>query len=448
MRQIILLSILISSMLIPVNGQDLMSELDSAILNSFDQDGPGVTVLIKHKGELIYHKGFGMANVEQNIKMDARHVFRIGSITKQFTACAILKLAEEEKLSLTDNLQKYLPDYPTQGQVITIEHLLTHTSGIKSYTGLQEWTPELQRKDFTPLELIEYFKRDSLDFMPGERFMYNNSGYFILGYIIENVSGLSYEDYIESMFFKPLGMDDSRYDHPEEIISMRVAGYNRDDSNLQNANYLSMTQPYSAGSLMSTVSDLSKWYEAVFSYKVIKEESLKMAHTAYELNNGKSTGYGYGWIIGNRLDRRTIEHGGGINGSLTKDLYFPEDDLFIVVFSNCTCFPPDPLALKLGAIVLDVDTSRKEISLSNKQLKRLLGEYELMEGFVLTVTLKDNQLMIQATGQGISPVFPESEFKFFSKLVDAQIEFVMEGEVASSLILYQGGASLEGKKIN
>ncbi|MEA1876804.1 MAG: serine hydrolase [Bacteroidota bacterium] len=448
MKQILLFSILISSMLIPVNGQDMISQLDSTILNSFDQNGPGVTVLIKHKGEVIYHKGFGMANVEQNVKMDAGHVFRIGSITKQFTACAILKLAEEGKLSLADDLQKYLPDYPTQGQVITIEHLLTHTSGIKSYTGLQEWTSELQRKDFTPIELIEYFKRDSLDFIPGERFMYNNSGYFILGYIIEKVSGLSYEDFIETRFFKALGMDDSRYDHPEEIIPMRVAGYNRDGSSLQNANYLSMTQPYSAGSLMSTVYDLSKWYEAVFSYQVIKEESLKLAHTAFELNNGKSTGYGYGWFIGNRLDRQTIEHGGGINGSLTKDLYFLEDDLFIAVFSNCTCFPPDPLALKLGARVLDVDTSRKEIPLTDEQMKRFIGEYELMEGFVLTVTLKDNQLMIQATGQGISPVFPESEYLFFSKLVDAQIEFVMEDDVASSLILFQSGARIEGKKIN
>lgn len=448
MRKIILFSILISLLLIPVNGQNIISELDSVILNSFNQDGPGVTVLIKHKGEVIYHKGFGMANVEQNVEMDAKHVFRIGSITKQFTACAILKLAEEGKLSLADDLQKYLPDYPTQGQVITIEHLLTHTSGIKSYTGLQEWTSELQRKDFTPIELIEYFKRDSLDFIPGERFMYNNSGYFILGYIIEEVSGLSYEDFIETRFFKALGMDDSRYDHPEEIIPMRVAGYNRDGSNLQNANYLSMTQPYSAGSLMSTVSDLSKWYDAVFSYKVVKEESLKLAHTAFELNTGKSTGYGYGWFIGNRLDRPTIEHGGGINGSLTKDLYFPEDDLFIAVFSNCTCFPPDPLALKLGARVLDVDTSRKEIHLTDEQMKRFIGEYELMEEFVLTVTLKDNQLMIQATGQGISPVFPESEYKFFSKLVDAQIEFVMEDDVASSLILFQGVARIEGKKIN
>jgi len=448
MKQIILLSILISSLLIPVNGQDMISQLDSTILNSFDQNGPGVTVLIKHKGEVIYHKGFGMANVEQNVKMDSKHVFRIGSITKQFTACAILKLAEEGKLSLADDLHKYLPDYPTQGHVITIEHLLTHTSGIKSYTGMSEWTSELKRKDFTPIELIEYFQRDSLDFIPGERFMYNNSAYFILGYIIEQTSGLSYEEFIETRFFKPLGMDDSRYDHPEEIIPMRVSGYNKDSSNLQNANYLSMTQPYSAGSLMSTVSDLSKWYMAVFNHEVVSVESLKLAHTAFELNNGKSTRYGYGWFIGNRLDRPTIEHGGGINGSLTKDLYFPEDDLFIAVFSNCTCFAPDPLAIKLGAIVLDVDTSRKEVSLSDKQLKRLIGDYELMEGFVLSVSLKDNQLMIQATGQGISPVFPESEFKFFSKLVDAQIEFVMEGDVASSLILYQGGATIEGKKIN
>lgn len=207
--------------------------------------------------------------------------------------------------------------------------------------------------------------------------MYNNSAYFILGYIIEEVSGFSYEEYIETNFFEVLGMDNSRYDNPGEIIPMRVSGYEKPGGKLANTDFLSMTQPYSAGSLMSTVSDLSIWYDAVFSNEVVNEESLKKAHTPFIFNNGNPAGYGYGWFLGKRLERATIEHGGGINGSLTKDLYFPEDDLFIAVFSNCTCFPPDPLALKLAAIVLDVDTSKKEVSLTKKQLERLVGEYEL-----------------------------------------------------------------------
>ena len=447
MRHVVLFCMLISLYLIPVNGQDLVPQLDSAIFNAFDQSGPGVTVLIKHKGELIYHKGFGMANVEQQVKMDPENVFRIGSITKQFTACAILKLAEEGKLALTDNLHKYLPDYPTQGETITIEHLLTHTSGIKSYTGLPEWTAAVRRKDFSPLELIKEFQRDSLDFTPGERFLYNNTAYFILGYIIEEVSGISYEDYIETLIFEPLGMKDSRYDQTEEIIPMRVSGYEKEGQVIRNTPYLSMTQPYAAGSLMSTVSDLSIWYQAVFEHKVVSKESLKLAHTTFKLNDGKPTGYGYGWFLGKRLDRATIEHGGGINGSLTKDLYFPEDDLFIAVFSNCTCFPPDPLALELAAIVLDVDTSKKVVTLSKQQLKRLVGDYELRPGFVLSITLDGDQLMAQATGQGINPIFPKSETRFFLKVIEAELEFAIDGESTSSVTLLQGPAKLEGKRI-
>jgi len=447
MRKTVFLLLIATITSFSSTAQDLEYKLDTTIQNRIDADGPGVTVLIRHQGKVIYHKGFGMANIEQGVEMDPGHVFRIGSITKQFTACAILKLEEEGKLSLEDDIKKYLPDYPTEGHKINIKHLLTHTSGIKSYTSMDKWTPEIQRKDFEPLELIEYFQADSLEFKPGEKFAYNNTAYFILGYIIEKVSGISYEEYIETKFFKPLGMENSYYGHPDEVVTMRVSGYQREDGKLINAPYLSMTQPYSAGSLLSTVEDLDKWYRAVFAGEVVKPESLKKAHTPYVLNNGKETGYGYGWFLGKRLDRRTIEHGGGINGSLTKDLYFPEDDLFIAVFSNSTSFPPDPLTIKLAALVLDVDTTKKEINLSEEQLKKYIGEYQFGEGFVLSITLEDGQLMAQATGQSKNPIFPESENKFFLKVVDAQLEFISEGGTVDRVILYQGPATLEGKKV-
>jgi len=447
MRKTVFLLLIATITSFSSTAQDLEYKLDTTIQNRIDADGPGVTVLIRHQGKVIYHKGFGMANIEQGVEMDPGHVFRIGSITKQFTACAILKLEEEGKLSLEDDIKKYLPDYPTEGHKINIKHLLTHTSGIKSYTSMDKWTPEIQRKDFEPLELIEYFQADSLEFKPGEKFAYNNTAYFILGYIIEKVSGISYEEYIETKFFKPLGMENSYYGHPDEVVTMRVSGYQREDGKLINAPYLSMTQPYSAGSLLSTVEDLDKWYRAVFAGEVVKPESLKKAHTPYVLNNGKETGYGYGWFLGKRLDRRTIEHGGGINGSLTKDLYFPEDDLFIAVFSNSTSFPPDPLTIKLAALVLDVDATKKEINLSEEQLKKYIGEYQFGEGFVLSITLEDGQLMAQATGQSKNPIFPESENKFFLKVVDAQLEFISEGGTVDRVILYQGPATLEGKKV-
>jgi len=427
--------------------QDLNNKLDSTITDLIDADQPGVTVLIRHQGEVIYHKGFGMANVEQGVKMEPGHVFRIGSITKQFTACAILKLEEEGKLSLDDNVIKYLPDLPTEGYEISIEHLLTHTSGIQSYTGMKEWTDEVKRKDFEPLDLIEYFKVDTLNFNPGEKFAYNNTAYFILGYIIEKVSGMTYEDYIEKNFFEPLEMTSSYYGNSSEIIPMRVSGYEMQGGKLMNAPYLSMTQPYSAGSLMSTVADLDKWYRAVFDGRVIKYKSLKKAHTSYRLNNDNETGYGYGWFLGKRLERKTVEHGGGINGSLTKDLYFPDDDLFIAVFSNNTAFAPDPLAIKLAAVVLGVDMTKKEVTLTASYLKKLVGEYELGPGFNIEVMLDGDQLMVQATGQPKIPIFPESETRFFLKVVEAELEFVVNEDEATGLILYQSGAKLIGEKV-
>lgn len=428
-------------------GQNIESKIDDLLKSKISDDGPGLSVIITKKGETFYHKAFGKANIELGIDMKPGNVFRIGSITKQFTACAILKLAEENKLSLADNIHKYLPKYPTQRKDITIEHLLTHTSGIKSYTGLPEWTKEIRKKDFEPLDLINEFKRKKLDFKPGEKFKYNNSGYFILGYIIEKASGISYEAYIEDNFFKLLGMENSYYGSASDIISNRASGYQENNEQLQNASYLSMTQPYSAGSLLSTVEDLSIWNRAVFDLKVINEESMKKAHTPFLLNNGEPTRYGYGWFIGERFEKPTIEHGGGINGFTTSGIYFPDEEIFIAAFSNCTCLNPTGLAGKIAALVFDIKIERQEIKLTEKELNKFVGEYELVPGFNITVTVEDGKLMIQATGQVKSQVFPESETKFFSKIVEAQIEFVVEKGKVDSFFLYQNEQKIEGKRV-
>ena len=429
-------------------GQQLEKRIDSLVKSYISDDGSGIAIIVKKEGNILYHKAFGKANVELGVDMQPSHVFRIGSVTKQFTACAILKLAEENKLTLQDDIHKYLPDYPTQNHKITIEHLLTHTSGIKSYTDLPEWTEEVRRKDFEPLDLIKTFQRDELDFPPGEKFKYNNTGYFILGYIIEKASGMSYPDYIKETFFKPLKMMNSYYGSSTQIIPNRASGYQKNaDGKLQNANYLSMTQPYSAGSLLSTVEDLAKWNEAVFSYKVVSKESLKKAHTPYKLNNGNETGYGYGWGIGTSLNKKTIQHGGGINGFLTQSTYFPEEDLHIAIFSNCLCFSPAELINPVASFTLGIPLGRKEVKLSVDKLKKLTGEYQLSPTFSINITLEENQLMAQATGQQKIPVFAEAELLFFLKVVDAQLEFIEEGKKITGLYLHQGGMKQKANKI-
>lgn len=215
----------------PTFAQNLPAPLDQLLQAQYKPNGSGATVLVAQKGQIIYHKAFGMANLELDVSMKTDHVFRIGSVTKQFTAAAILQLAEQGKLSLQDELIKFVPDYPTQGKRITVEHLLNHTSGIKSYTGMAEWNAAVQRKDFTPSELVDYFKNQPMDFEPGAQWKYNNSGYILLGFIIEKVSGQPYSQYVTEHFFKPLGMHNSYYGDVAPIIPNRATGYSQAEVN-------------------------------------------------------------------------------------------------------------------------------------------------------------------------------------------------------------------------
>jgi CubicO group peptidase (beta-lactamase class C family) len=381
----------------------------------FSSDGPGGAALIVQDGETLYRKAFGMANLELDVEMSPEHVFRIGSITKQFTACAILKLAEEGKLDLQDDITTFIEDYPTHGYTITIEHLLTHTSGIKSYTSMSELTMEVRRKDFTPPELVDYFKNQPMDFAPGEEFRYNNSAFFLLGYIVELVSGKSYENYIDSTFFKALGMKNSYYGSTSRIIHNRADGYAKTGDGYKNDDFLSMTLPYSAGSLLSTVDDLYTWYKAVMSNKVISESSLKKATTSYVLNNGKPTGYGYGWFLGNIQGSTNIYHGGGINGYLTASLFLPEENLFVVVFSNCTCNDPSGTATKMAATALGKPYEWDSISLDENLLKSYEAVYTSEYDGDLIITYADGKIVAMRSGGSETVLIPFEKDKFFVK---------------------------------
>lgn len=339
-------------------GQNFEEQFDEILSEQSFENSPGYAVLIAKNDEVIYRKAFGYADLELNVKLQPEHIFRIGSITKQFTACAILKLEEEGKLLLQDNITKYIEDYPTHGYTITIEHLLTHTSGIKSFTGMKEWDSEFHKKDFKPEKLIDFFKKEPMDFAPGEKFSYNNSAYFILGYIIEIVSGKTYEEYLTETFFNPLGLKNTSYENPKIILKNRVSGYQMEENKLINSEFLSMTQPYAAGSLLSTVDDLKTWYYAVMNEKIISEKSLKKAHSSFRLNNGKITKYGYGWFVGELEGTQIIHHSGGINGFRSGSIYIPRKKAFIVVLSNQQNNPSIRITKDLAKILITNDSSK------------------------------------------------------------------------------------------
>jgi CubicO group peptidase (beta-lactamase class C family) len=345
-----LLALLVSLL---ASAQKFDTEANRLMTDVFKENESGGIALVVKGDKVLYRKAFGMADMELDAKMTPENILRIGSITKQFTASAILKLMEEGKIDLQDDITKYIKDYPTKGHLITIEHLLTHTSGIKDITQMKTWTAELRRKHFTPIEKINFFKNEPMDFIPGEQFKYNNSGYIILGYIIEIVSGKEYADYINENFFKPLEMNNSFYDSTSDIVKNRAKGYQKKEGRYKNANFLDMSNPYAAGSLISTVDDLYKWNNAIFNYKIVSKSTLDKAHSSYKLNNGKLTGYGYGWDLNNIKNNKIILHGGSVSGYLTFSLYIPEKDIFVAVLSNCTCNRPRKTALKLAILALN-----------------------------------------------------------------------------------------------
>lgn len=413
----------------PVSKSDaeLIGKVDKLLAAVYKPNETGATALIARKGTVIYKKALGMANLELDVPMQIDHVFRIGSISKQFTAVAILQLLEKGKLNLQDDIKKFIPDYPTHGYTITIEHLLNHTSGIKSYTDMNEWDDQVRRKDFTPAALVDYFKNQPMDFAPGTKWNYNNSGYFLLGYIIEKASGKTYPEYIIQNIFKPLGMTNSYYGDHIPLIKNRVSGYEPAKDGVANADFLSMTQPYAAGSLLSTVEDLFKWHQAVHSYKLVKKEIQEKAFVSSKLLNGKSTNYGYGWFMGNLQGSPTIEHSGGINGSLTNAIYLPNEDVFVTVFSNCTCKPPSEVSTKIAGLLINKPFGEhKEITVAGIDLNKYTGVYENENGEQRTIRIDSNKLTSQRGGGTVYKIKPYANNKYFFENSMSLLEFTAD----------------------
>ena len=416
MGRLILMLVMMSLLTFNASSQtlslkQLSAGYDKMLSEQFKSGEPGCAALVAEKGQIIYNKAFGMANLELNIPMQPDMVFRIGSITKQFTAVAILQLMEQGKLSLQDDITKFIPDYPTQAYTITIEHLLTHTSGIKSYTSITDYFNNV-RKDMKPEEVIDLFKNQPMEFAPGTKWNYNNSGFFLLGYIIEKITGKTYAEYIQENFFTPLDMTGSCYGSDTKIIKNRASGYQQGNDGPENSDYCSMTQPYSAGSIMSTVGDLFKWHQAVHSYKLVKKETLDKAFTEYKLANGDGTGYGYGWFLSQLQGSPTIEHGGGIFGYLTSSIYLPEEDVFVALFSNSTGKAPEFTALKMAAMAIGKPLKTTEIKLDEATLDQYVGIYANEKGKEVTITREGTQLSANLSGAGTRKLIPSEKERF------------------------------------
>ena len=300
--------------------QSLSKEIDEIILSELDDaDGPGGVFMVAKKGKPIYQKAFGKANLE--------------------------------KLNIYDSISKYIPDYPN-GNKITIHHLLTHTSGIKDFTKMKS-LKDIAQKEMTPKMMVDFFKNEPVDFDPGEKFEYNNSGYILLGNIIELVSGITYEEYITENIFNKIGMSQSSYASDKKIIEKRAYGYQKKESGYVNKTIINFSVPYSSGALMSSLSDMLKWQNPLNKNVLLKAENSGKAFNKNKLNNGDEFSYGYGWHIRDIDGIITREHGGSIFGFKSMAVYIPAEDIYVIGFTNCDCFSPTKITQDIAKLVLE-----------------------------------------------------------------------------------------------
>ncbi len=335
-----------------VSAQSFETTIDSLIQTEFkDKNGPGGVFMVAKNGRAIYQKAFGKANLELDVDLTLGSVFQIGSMTKQFTAIAILMLEEQGKLNVQKPIATYIPDYPA-GDKITLHHLLTHTSGIKDFTKMKS-LKDIAQREMSPKMLVDFFKNEPIDFAPGKKFDYNNSGYVLLGYLIELVSGGTYEDFIKENIFKKIGMNQSYYATDRQIINKRAYGYHKKEYGYVNKTVINFSVPFSSGSLMSSANDMLKWQNALNQNLLLKPENMQKAFSKYKLNSGETFTYGYGWHIKEINGTPIREHGGSIFGFKSMGVYIPSEDIYVLGLSNCDCNSPTQITRDIAGLAMD-----------------------------------------------------------------------------------------------
>jgi Beta-lactamase class C and other penicillin binding proteins len=310
---------------------------------------PGLSLVVIKEGKIVRAKGYGLARVEEPaVPATDRTVFGIASVTKQFTAVAVLMLVEDGKLSLDDTIGKHLDGLPESWRGVTVRQLLNHTSGIPSYTALPDYGQDPAR-DYTQRELIGRVFDKPMDFAPGTDWAYNNTGYYLLGMLIEKVTGKSYGAFLEERIFRPLGMADTRMDDRGAKIPRRAVGYTLEAEKVRPADLLSPTQPFAAGALLSTAQDLAKWDAALYTDKLLPKAAREAMWTPTKLKDGTERSYGFGWVVDTYRTRRRVHHSGGINGFSSYLTRFPDDRVTVIVLTNQDAADPGQIAHEVAA---------------------------------------------------------------------------------------------------
>ena len=428
---------------------DFSQKADDYLKTELSAERFAGSVMVAQSNQIVFMKGYGLANRELEVTSAPNTKFRLASVTKQFTALCILILQEQGKLSVEDPVSKYLTDCPNFWSKIKIRHLLTHTSGIPDYTGFPEYRSTLMLP-WPPEKLMDHLRDKPLEFEPGERFAYSNSGYFLLSCIIEKAAIRSYEQFLEQFIFKPLGMNDSGCDHFETILPHRAAGYTPDGTNWVNSAYTDTAFPQGDGALYSTAEDFFRWYQCLREHKLVAPDSWKAMTTPVKEN------YGFGIAVVERFGQKMLAHDGRCNGFTSSMRWFPSADIFVAAFANSDSAHSGEVADNLAALLLDKPLRRTNestmIKLDASQLEPLVGRYEFVENpaIITTVTTSGDRLFIQTADQPKLEVIPRSETNFCLKELPAiQVTFWKDasGKV-SRLVSQMDGVGHEAKRLN
>jgi CubicO group peptidase (beta-lactamase class C family) len=424
-------------------------EIDDYVAAEIErQKVPGIAIAVLRNGEIVKTRGYGLANVEHSVPATERTIFQSGSVGKQFTATLVMLLVEEGKLALDDKLIEHIDGAPDTWRDITVRHLLTHTSGLSNavYEKID------LRRDYTEDELTREIAALPLDFAPGDRWSYSNSGYVMLGVLIGKVTGTFYGDLLRQKVFEPIGMTTARVISEADIVPNRAAGYRLVDGVLKNQDWVSpLLNTTADGALYLTALDMAEWEAALARNELLRPESLRLMWTPVTLNDGSTAEYGFGWSVSEMRGHRVIQHSGGWQGFGAHIARYVDDSLTVVVLTNLAQADPGRIALGIAGLYEPelAPVTRTAIDVARDVLERYVGEYEFMPGETLVITREGDALAAQPGRGRKLPLRPFAEAEFFVEGAEVEIAFLEDAGRVTALELRQlGGGSNRAKRID
>lgn len=418
-----------------------------------DTQAPGVSIEVVRGADTVVSGGWGFANLEERVPATAATLYRIGSITKQFTSASVMRLVEAGNVSLDDSIATYVPNLPVAWRGVTVRELLNHTSGVPSYTDIGKRWRTRWREDMPPDTLVALTASDTMWFAPGTKWRYDNSGYVVLGMLLDHVTGTPYPEYIEKDLLRPLGLNHTYYCDTHRVLPDRAPGYERAGDHWTQSAFISMTQPYSAGALCSTIGDLTRWNDLLATGRVVDATSYSAMTTP--TGAAASHHYGFGLAVDTLSGHAIILHGGGIMGFITANAYLPDDHLSVTVLANSGTAPSDQLQQQIirAALGMPLVQPPKHVALTDVERQRYIGDYEmtLPNGRTMRLKISDDgkTLHAQAEGQDAFELIPYGNDVFGAPFDQSlRMTFTVEKGQATGFLLLQGGATIPARRVS